>query len=441
ETAADTAEKVKEAEEANQKINEAKEKFKQAEKATDDAKRQNSEAQRQLIKTGDRVRQLVDQQRQFADTKRELDRKQAVSAKRAEHITELRGKLIDMANNVVRSTDSSVAALGRQIIEESSLEVTKLLEEYAKQPVDDTAKSLDELIGTPENILNGALSPGLGFAFWQKYSNDDGTTGAYIGVVRQTVETDEGVVFISVEEKKVSNVDVFPQIVSVAGWGSDDWNKPIAYNLYVRPNGEPGVDSFKPKSNLWTIPETTDFPKGANIYKTETPLPFMSLDYFKKKLPKIFKAANDSNQKGFSDMVTMLDNEKGVDANQIAEPFSKEMPKGLSETFVQLLVESIKRAPEKSVKISSVSDVKPEVYGHIAAMALKTGFKIEDVRSMQPASGSSRNVDTSSIVCRYSTFGKPVQHARLTFAREAPDGKWKLLNFENPVDLSSTSAE
>src|SRR5262249_23593808 len=133
----------------------------------------NNDAHRELAKSLDRLRQFSQTQQQFADKEKELARKENVSARRAEHITKLRGKLIDTANNLLRSTDLSVTALGRQIIEQSSLEVTKLLGEYAKQPVDDTGRSLDELIGTPENILDDALRGGLGFAFWQKYSDDD----------------------------------------------------------------------------------------------------------------------------------------------------------------------------------------------------------------------------------------------------------------------------
>ena len=140
----------------------------------------------------------------------ELSRKEKAVEQRATHIMDLRGKLIDMAKSMVDSTDSSVATLGKNILKEDSLEANKSLAAYAEQPGKDTAKSLDDLVGSSEETLETALSEGLGFTLWQKYSMKDGTKTAYIGVVRQTDVIDEGFVWLTVREKKVVNVIVFP---------------------------------------------------------------------------------------------------------------------------------------------------------------------------------------------------------------------------------------
>ena len=124
----------------------------------------------------------------------------------------LRDKLMDVAKSLVNSTDPSVAALGQDILKESSLEAQTLLAAYAKQPGRGTAEPLQELVGSREETLEAAVTKGLGFAFWQKYSMKDGTKTAYVGVVRQTLDTDEGIVLVTVTEKKVENVDVFPWV-------------------------------------------------------------------------------------------------------------------------------------------------------------------------------------------------------------------------------------
>ena len=142
-------------------------------------------------------------------------------------------------------------------------------------------------------------------------------------------------------------------------------------------------------------------------------------------------------------MVAMLENEKGFDANKIAEPFATKMPKEIRDTFVQLLTESVKRTEVKSVEIASASKLTHKVYGPIAAAALKPDFKIEDVQSRSGFNGvvnTGRNLLHSLWIQDYGTVA-PIQHARLTFTREGSDDKWMLLDFENPVVLPSARAE
>ena len=166
------------------------------------------------------------------------------------------------------------------------------------------------------------------------------------------------------------------------------------------------------------------------IYGSEKPLYFMSFDDFKKEA-EIYEKAKASDDWGFLNMVAMLENEKGFDANKIAEP--TEMPKEIRDTFVQLLTESVKKRDEvKTVEIAPASKLtSEEVYGLIAAAALKPDFKIEDVELSQASTVSSTKGETCSIRCGYTTkLSESVQHVRLTFTREGSDGKWMLLNFE-----------
>jgi hypothetical protein len=336
---------------------------------------------------------------------------------------------------MVGATDSSVATLGQNILKEDSLQANKSLVAYANQPGKDTAESLDDLVGSSEEALENALSQGLGFTVWHKYSMKDGTLTEYVGVVRQTDVIDEGVVLLTVREKTIVNVEVFPKALSIVGRDPDDWNKQIAYNLYLRPTGEPGIDLFEPKGDRWTIPETmTDFAGQGSlkeIYGSDKPLYFMSFDDFKKEA-EIYESTKASYRGPFSDMIAMLENEKGFDANKIAEPFATKMPKGIRDTFVQLLRESVKRADVKSVEIASASKLTREVYGPIAAAALKPDFKIEDLGLSQASTVSSTKGETCFILCGYRTTepSQPIQHARLTFTREGSDDKWMLLDFE-----------
>ena len=481
-TAADTAEKVKDAEHAKKASdsakaeaaaanNEADEKKKEAMLAKAEAASAKQEAEEEktkatmakaenasLLEEAERAQKALAEQKlelddkervfnqtqgQHADSQREAARQAHAVSQRAEHITELKDKLIDIANQVKGSKDSSVATLGRKILEEASRDAENLLAAYSKEPGKETSEPLSDLVGSNEDVLDRILPKGLGFTFWQKYSNAAETRGAYIGVVHQTDDTDEDVVLISVAEKKVSDVDVFRRAVSVAGWDPYNWNRAVAYNLYLRPNNDPGVDRFTPTADHWTAPDTvTAFPNGAKkIYGTEKSLPYMGLDDFKKKHADIFKAANESNKEDFSDMVAMLENEKGFAANTVAEPFAREMPKGIRDTFVPLLSESVKRASVKSVKIPPASERHPDVCGEIAAVALKKDFRIEGVQPIQAASVSSAKGETCSIVCAYITFGNPPQHARLTFSREGSDGKWMLQDFENPIYLPSAPSD
>ena len=114
---------------------------------------------------------------------------------------------------------------------------------------------MDDLLGSSEEPLEIALQQGLEFTFWQKYSERRDENSIF-GVVRQTDVIDESIVLLTVGEKKVVNVDVFPRGLSLAGRDPDDWNKPIAYNVYLRPTGEAGIDLFTPKTTQWKIRET-----------------------------------------------------------------------------------------------------------------------------------------------------------------------------------------
>ena len=431
----DEAKKIQgEAEEAKKAVAKAKSDALAAEKEKADAQRQREEED---SKHGKRARE-------FADKEKELARQEAAVKQRSAHITELRDKLSILARHMVDSKDPSIATLGRDIQKESSLEAEKLLAAYSKQPGTKTAEPLQELVGASEETLEAMLPKGLGFAFWQRYSMKDGTDTAYLGVVRQTADTDEGVVSLTMTGKKVENVDVFPLIVSVALWAPGDWNKSIAYNLYLRPDGEVGIDPFDIQRDFWTVPDIyTEYhsegpPK--KIFGVEKPLYFMKLEDFKKRTD-IFKAARTSDREGFSNMVAMLENEKTFDATKIAQPYAEQMPKGMRETFVQLLTESVKRAKVKSVEIASPSNLKPEVHGLIAAAALKPDFRIEEVELTPALSASSTKKEIYFIRCAYRPVDEPIKHARLTFVREGSNGKWMLQNFENPFAPSLAKAE
>jgi len=366
----------------------------------------------------------------------DLNRKKAEFGNQAAGTKTLKDKLIGVAKRLVNSTDSSVATLGREILKEfPSFDAKTLLAAYAKQPMGNTATALKEFLGSSAESLEATLPEPLGFAFWQKYSMKDGSKTDYVGVIRQTHDTDEGVVLLEVEGSKVVTAEVFPRILSIALWDSDDWNKSIAYNVYVRPNGDAGMDRFAIKNDRWTIPDTlTSFldqgpPK--KLFGVEQPLYFMKLEDFRKQT-EIFKAVKDSNRDGFLNMVAMLENEKGFDAKKAVASFTAQMPKGLRETFIQLLEESVKHPPGTNVTIASSSNLKPDVYGRVGAVALKPGFRIEDAGT-SPASSVAEG-ETYFILCEYRV-GEELRHARLTLNRPSPDGKWTLLSLENPFVL------
>ena len=243
-------------------------------------------------------------------------------------------------------------------------------------------------------------------------------------------------------------MQVLGHLVSVAGRDPDDWSKQIAYNVYLRPTGELGIDAFTPNTDHWTIPETeTDFKehddkeaKHEMIFGRETPTAFMSLDDFKKT--EIYRAAKASYRGAFSNMLGMLENETRFDPKKIADAAGMEAEIGAA--FVQLLTEahreSLKHPPiESASMIASGSDLKPEVYGRIAAVALMNNFKVENTQPSQSSSAAPAKDLTSVTFCGYSTFDEaPIKrHARLTFTREGSKGKWMLLNFENPFVLST----
>jgi hypothetical protein len=448
-TAQNTQQKQTELKKLQDETEKTKLEVEEAKKAVDKAKaeallaeKEKAEAQNQRKSADDGLRK---QQREVRDKKQELSRQEKAIKQRTIHITELRDKMVDLAKNLVNSTDPSVVTLGQEILKDSLLEAHNLLAAYAKRPGKVTAEALQVLVGSKEEPLEAALAKGLGFAFWQKYSMKDGSKTAYVGAVRQTFETDEGVVMLLIREKKLQSVDVFPLILSVALWDPDDWNKAVACNLYLRPTGEAGIDRFDIKGGFWTVPDTeTDFldqgpPKV--LFGTEKPLSFMNLNDFKEKHPDIFKAASESNRERFSNMVEMLANEKGFNPNKIAEPFVQLMPKGLRGAFVQLLTESVQRTPVKAVPIASTSNLKPEVYGSIAATVLKPGFKIGEVGPSSASTVSPGRGETCVILSEYHPIDEGVKHARLTFTRDGPDDKWMLLNFEQSVALSLTGAE
>lgn len=416
------------------------EEAKAAKEAADKAKVAALAAERQRIGAQHLLeeanRQLVTASQASQKNQDDLEQKQKKFGEQGDEKKALRERLTAVAKLLVDSTDSSVSTLGREILKEfPSFDAKTLLAAYAKQPAKNTAAALKEFLGSSGESLEATLREPLGFAFWQKYSMKDGSKTAYVGVIRQTHDSDEDVVLITVTGKKVEDIDVFPQIVSIALWDPDDWNKSVAYNVYVRPNGDAGMDRFTIKNDRWTIPDTeTDFlDQGPpeKLFGVEEPLFFMKLEDFKKQT-EIFKAVKDSKRDDFLNMVAMLENEKGFDAKKAVEPFIAPMPKGVRETFIQLLTESVKHPPGTSVAIASSPNLKPDVYGRVGAVALKTGFRIEDAGT-SPASSVTEG-ETYFILCEYRV-GEKARNARLTFTRNGPDGKWMLLSFENPFVL------
>jgi hypothetical protein len=419
-----------------------------------------------ILKKADQVlaaqARLAKNQRQLYDRAMNLAFREKKVTQRAAHITELKAKLLEIADKMVGSTDPSIVKFGKDIQKEASDEAKNLLSGYVREfgknrkKDDANANALNELVGSSAETLETTLTKekGLGFTFWQKYHKTKLTT--YIGVVRQTGSTADGVVLISTDgaspPKEISDMQVFAQLVSIAGRDPDDWSKRIAYNVYLRPTGELGIDAFTPNTDHWTIPEAeNDFKeaddkeaKHEKIFGSETPMEFMSLDDFKKR--EIYRVAKASYRGAFSNMLSMLENEMRFDPKKIADATG--MPTEIRAAFVQLLAEahqeSLKHGPVESASmIASGSDLKPEVYGRIAAMALMNGFKVENTQPSHSSSASPTKDLTSVILCGYSIFDEPSikRHARLTFTHEGSDGKWMLLKFENPVVLPSTRAE
>ena len=460
ETAADTAEKIKEAEVAKQNVNGAKAEAEQAKADANKARASAASLLEQSNETNERVNKRF---KELRDKENEQARKANIFDQQVQYIKELKGQLIELAR-LIRSRDSSVATMAETILNEASVEAKNLLSRYAREfgkdrkKDDANANALNELVGSSAKALETALTQEkwLGFVFWQKYAKNDKAPTTYIGVVRQTTNTAEGVILISTEgpnpaEEKVSDVQVFGHLVSVAGRDPDNWNKLIAYNVYLRPTGELGIDAFTPNTDHWTIPETeSDFKesddneaKHDTLSGSEQPMAFMSLQDFKKNA-ELYDAAKSSYRREFSSMIGMLENETHFDPKKIGD--TAEMPAEIRDALVQLLAEShqesLKPGPIKSAKmIAPGSDLKPEVYGRIAAMALMKDFKTERT---QPADSSVTSTKDQAciILCGYSTFDEaPIKrHARLTLTREGTDGKWMLLNFENPIVLSSIRA-
>jgi hypothetical protein len=441
----------KEANKAKQSTEQAKEDTKRAQEAAaqartnaDEAKREIDEAQRIRIQLDTELQRIEEKLEKSRETQFELNRKETVLRQRAAQITELRRKLIDTAKSLVSFTDPNVAALGRKIQEDALPEAEKLLAEYATNPGDDiAAQSLEDLIGFSEAKLEIVLSKELGFAVWQKYSKKDETETAYIGVVHQTHLFLEGVVLLTVRETRVEDVDVFPKAFSVIGWDPNNWDKAIGYNLYPRPTGELGIDRFRPRTGQWTIQQAmTDFANEGppkQIHGEDKPLWFMKFEDFKNE-KGVYEEARRANRLGFADVVAMLENEKSFEADGIAESFSAELPKGLRKAFVQLLTEAVKHAEVKTVKIASASRLPPEVYGRIAAAALKPDFKIVGVGARQGSTMTSTKGETFFIRCQYhnvrsSASGAVPSEATITFTREGPDEEWMLLNFESSAPV------
>lgn len=165
------------------------------------AKRQKDLVQRSF----EQITHSLEQKRQESEkNQRDLALREAAFSQRADTIIALKDRLTGVAKHLVDSTDASVATLGRDILKEfSPLDVKKMLTAYAKQPGKDTAKPLDDLLGSGEETLDTALrgEQGLGFSFWQKYTRKDGTKTAYVGVVHQTDVTDDGVVLLTARGK------------------------------------------------------------------------------------------------------------------------------------------------------------------------------------------------------------------------------------------------
>ena len=448
----DAEEAQKDAVEAQKRLEAANESAKKAEESAKKAESHTRYIEGQASKIAEGTNQKLEE---LKKKENELAGKADLIDQQGEHIRKLKGQLIELAK-LVNSKDSLAASRADNILNEASIEAKSLLSEYGKAPSKDTARALNELIGSSAKTLETALTQGkgLGFAFWQKYTKNDKAPTTYFGVSRQTNNTAEWGIFISVEgpnpaEEKVSAVEVIDRFVSVAGRDPQDWNKRIAYNVYLRPTGELGIDPFTPNTGHWTIPETeNDFKdkehpdkeaKHETLSGSEQPMAFMSLQDFEKNT-ELYDAAKRSYRREFSSMIGMLENETHFDPKKIGD--TAEMPADIVGAVVQLLAEShqesLKPGPINSAKmIAPGSGLTPEVYGRIAAMALMKDFKIE---STQPADSSVASTKDQAcvVVCGYSTFDEaPIKrHARLTFTREGSNGKWMLLNFENPVVLS-----
>ena len=427
---------------AKQAKDDAKKAYEQAEVAQTQASKAEEQRYNKLRQMELFQRKLDAQFRQLEEAQTKLDELD----RRTQHVMRLRDRLFDMATKkLVNSTDASVAALGHQIQDQVFLEAKGLLTEYARQPGnDETGDSLENLVGTPEEVLHTALTGGLGFTFWQKYAKADGTLTGYVGVVNQTALAHEGIVYITVRDKRVHRVEVFPRGLSVATPDPDDWNDKWGkgYNLYVRHSGDRhsgdlGIDFFETDDQYWTMADTmNDFPGEKTpiaIHGSEMLLNFMSFADFKRE-GEIFQKAQ-AHRGDFGYLLAMLQNAEDFDANRIAEPFARDMANGLRDTFVRLLTEAVNR-PTMSVKIAPGSALTDKVYGRIAAAALKPGFKITAVGSRQDSTMTSAQGETYFIRCEYHNLSSEADlevrsEVTLTFARRGSDGAWMLLNFES----------
>ncbi len=203
-----------------------------------------------------------------------------------------------------------------------------------------------------------------------------------------------------------------------------------------------------PRNKSWTLIEAASEDEGRseNIYGTEKRLAFVTLEDLRKQDPKLVASALDTKFSDFSVAMAMIENEKHFDPVRLLQPLQQESHGGIRETVNQLLTAAIKHESPAD-KLAPASTVKTDIFGKVAATVLKPGIHFVELKpresssSSSTESGKSRVRSQASLTFEYESATKEKRSARLTLARENPDGQWLLANFEDPVAFGLATGE
>src|SRR5262249_23361075 len=208
---------------------------------------------------------------------------------------------------------------------------------------------------------------------------------------------------------------------------------PIGYVVYEAMSPEDkrsGADSFTEVSATWTLSQTGPG-KGRKNVKVisgeEKPLQWTSVVDLKQRYSQLFESAKGDSS-DFAQAVAMLENAANYNAAILSDHFPKQGPKELRDAFVQLVTTAVKH-DTSAVGFLVGPNITRDVFGRIAAAALKPEFRPISVSAVQPrvqSAASARAVpsDRYSIICEYSPEPKTLKRARFTFNRGDSENVW-----------------
>lgn len=436
-----------------------KQELESAEREAEEARRETEQAERDL----ERLSAEIDAKRaemraevqRLEDTRKSLAQKIAESERKLqEHETSLAARVrqIDDMNREIEALRQQNAALAAQVLSpaagpllpersvedprgqasaERSEAIRAVLSRYLSDPEAAELTDFDSLIGFDSALVEEVARQGLGFSLWMRNAEE----GWFLAVTEQRENGFGPFLALGMAEGKISDVQPFYAMLATRSPTLQDW---YGQWLILNQIDEYGAFSdYFPFEGETLRVEDLDMIFGSDVTRVVFGEPRIyrlgAIDSWAEEFPRIYDQwrQEDDYLERPSLILRMLARAEGFEAERIEGMGRPGFSEDLRKTLVAILNAAVAGTPERASQWLA-SHLAPADLGRVAAIVLRDGVRVSDVRLPGVDRGGKALSDSAVVFVDFQPPGdyKGVSTAELSFV--PTEGGWLLTEMFDP---------